>query len=223
MKRLTLIVATLLLITCSAFAQDTECVRTTFFGEVEICLPNIEGYQECYLDPVFKTIADDTEMPTNTILGYYVSDDMYRQKDNLDDFFYEDFFKVYGVKEITNYDAGPELLEQMKTIFTESFYSENWDKLEEEWDKKDWDVAIGVPVVIKSYELNDQSFTHVMLIKYEAEGMESYTMAMAGSFFLKNKRMICMVYGLRYEGKDTLVRLQHQSDMILTELLKTEH
>jgi len=80
MNRITVIIISLFFITKLSFAQENDCTRVTTFGEVELCLPMIEGYTEFYKDPIVKQLADGTEVPTNTVLAYYLSNDMYDNK-----------------------------------------------------------------------------------------------------------------------------------------------
>ena len=66
------------------------------FGDKEICLPKIDGYQECYTNPIVKRIADATEVPANTVLGFYLNNETYDKRDSLGLISFDDYFKIYG-------------------------------------------------------------------------------------------------------------------------------
>ena len=58
-----------------------------------------------------------------------------------------------------------------------------------------------------------------MLIKYELEGMKSHVTAMTINGLLLNEKLIWMAYLLNYNGEETILRLQENSNAILTKLL----
>ena len=211
-----------MLLTNWTSAQEANCVRTAYFGESEICLPKIEGYQESYLDSIVKQVADGTEVPANMVLGFYLNNETFEKKDSLGLFRFDNYFKVYGTKQIKDYKANSELLTQMQDILGSNFISKNWELMEKEINKIGLEVEIGVPTIIKTYNLNEKSFTYVMLTRYEIEGAEPYTLAMTINGLLINERLIWMAYYLNYSGEETISRLQNKTNMILAELLNTE-
>jgi len=223
MKKNNIALIILIVITNWGFAQDITCSRNTNFGKADLCLPLIENYQECYLDPVIKRIADGTEVPANMVLGYYLNNDTYQQKNDLDGSPYEDYFKVYGTKQIKDYPADTGLIKEMQDLLNNNFVSKNWDEMEKEIDKVGLDVEIGVPTLVKSYNLNKDSFTFIMITKYQINETESYTMAMTINGMIINKRMIWMAYYLNYKGEETLKKLQENSNAIVDKLMSANN
>lgn len=205
-----------------SFGQDVNCARTTNFGSVEICLPKIKGYQECYLEENIKLMADATEVPANMIIGYYLNREMYSIKDSLGIDRLDNFFKVYGTKQIQDFNADTETLKLMEDGLSQNFLVENWDSLQVHVEKLKLEAKIGIPVAIKSYNLNDQSFSKVMLINYQIGDDEPYTVALTINGMLLNKRLIWMAYYLIYVNEDTIEQLQENSNDILTKLLNAQ-
>ncbi len=76
-------------------AQQSECASTVMFGDTKICLPKVEGYEECYYDPIVKKLADGTEAPVNVVLGYYLNNETYENRDSLSLIGFDDYFKFY--------------------------------------------------------------------------------------------------------------------------------
>lgn len=204
------------------FAQENNCERKAKFGEVEICLPKIEGYRECYLNPVIKELADKTEVPINMVLGYYLNNDTYEKKDSIGLISFDDYFKVYGTKQIKDFKADNKLLNQMQEMVAQNFVSENWESMQKEIDKVGVEVKIETPVVVKKYSLSDNSFTLVMLARYQLEGIEPFVMAMTINGMVINKRLVWMAYYLDYKGKSTIGKLQDKSNLVLQEFLNSE-
>lgn len=220
MKKLVQIVCLVLAFEGMAIAQKEKCSRITHFGSAEICLPTMEGYKESYSDSIVKHIADATEVPANTILGYYLNHATHKRilSTGIDN--YEDYFKVYGTKQVQDYKADKAILQQMNAMLSGNFITKNWDEFEEEMEGKGLGVEIGVPVVIKTYNLNDASFTYVMLVKYMLKDGNAFTMAMTLNGLLMNERLVWMAYYLDYKGEASINRLQQQSNLIIKQLLE---
>ena len=216
MKKIVNVILIFLVINNCALAQDENCVRKATFGETEICLPKIEGYQESYTDPIIKQFADGTEVPTNMILGFYLNNQTYERRDSLGLISFDDFFKIYGTKQIKNLKADSSLLKKLQDLLTENFPGE---LIKKEFDKIGLEIKIGAPTIIKTYNLNANSFTCIMLTKYELEGMKSHVTAMTINGLLLNEKLIWMAYLLNYNGEETILRLQENSNAILTKLL----
>jgi hypothetical protein len=200
-------------------AQEKNCDRTTNFGEVEICLPQIEGYQECYTEPTVKEIADATEVSINEVVGYYLNNKSFEKKDSLGLIAYDDFFKIYATKELKDYKSDSKFLKEMSDVLGGNFVIKNWESIEGGIQELDLGVEIGAPTVIKKYNLNENSFSYMFLLKYEFEGQEPYIMSMTINGLLLNERLIWMAYYLYYENDETIKRLEKTSNAIILKLL----
>lgn len=214
------ILLVLVMIPCVSLlhAQEVDCSRKASFGNRDICLPKIQGYVEGYTDPNVKQLADATEVPINMVLGFYLNDRIYDKRDSLGLISFDDYFKIYGTKEIQDYKADYQFLDKMEALVSENFIVQHWDDMSKEIGKLELPGEVGVPTVIDKYRINKESFTFVMLTKYDFEGMESYTLAMTINGYLKNERLIWMAYYLNYEGQETIEKLKKNSDSILSRL-----
>lgn len=202
----------------SLISQSTDCLRTAKFGTTDICIPDVKGYEECYLNPEVKLFADATEAPVNMVLGYYINDESYAVYDTID--ILNDFFKIYGTKEIQNLPANKEVITEMGSMLKGNFLIKNWDEMTKYVEDSGLDVEVGVPTVVKSYNLNEESFTMLMIIKYDIAGFEPYDMCIAMNGFLSNDRMVWMAYYLIYDGEETMNKVESKSNEILSSLQK---
>lgn len=198
-----------------------NCDREANFGEKQICLPQIDGYQECYTDSIVKQLADATEVSMNSVLGFYLNNETYDKKDSLGIINFDDYFKVYGTNEIQNYNADEALLEQMIQVLSGNFINKNWEEMSNEVDKLGFDVEVGVPILIDNYRINSESFSIVLITKYAFEGIEPYTLAMTMNGYLINERLVWMAYYLNYEDQETINILKNKSNFILQKLTET--
>lgn len=221
MKR---IFVSIFLILCGSIliGQD-NCSKAVVFGGKDICLPKVAGYNECYEYPRIKTIADLTEVDKNKVLGYYINDADHADKEAFGNGTADDFFKVYGTKAIEHLPADESALSQMESLLKSNFIVESWDKITDEiGDLSIGDfIEVGKPKLINNYRLNDESFSCVMLIRYNVEGIEPYTMAMTMNGLLLNERLVWLAYYQLYEGESTIQKLQERNNFIVNSILKS--
>jgi len=209
-----------LFIFCSSFyAQDDSCARTGHFGETPFCLPLIDGWNECYTLPLVKERADATEAPTNSVLGYYICDSNYVHINDFENLDLDNFFKVYGTNELQSLDVDTNYLLEIEKLFNTNFFEENWEEITEATEEILEDMTIGVPKGIENYKLNSDSFTSIMLLKYNLEGYGSFTMAMACNGLLINDRLIWLAYYLSYEDDKTIEMLKLNNEKIVNAFL----
>jgi len=219
LKKIGNIILVLMLLSSWVSAQKNHCVRKASFGKAEICLPKVKGYQECYMEPTVKSLADGTELPINMVLGYYLNNATYARKDSLGSFRFEDYFKVYGTKQVENFKADVKLLNTVEGLLADNFISKNWDAVHKEIDKIGLDIEIGTPAIIKKYKLNKHSFTYVIIATYEHKEVDTFTLAMTISGMLVEEKLVWMAYYLNYQGEETIAQLQDNSDRILRKLM----
>jgi hypothetical protein len=203
----------------SALSQEINSIRKATFGNTDILLPPIEGYKECYSEPLVKQIADGTEVPSNMVLGFYLNNRTFEKIGSSDLSSFDDYFKIYGTIQIKDYKANHEILKQMQDAMGGNFMSKNWDLMKKEVDKIGLEVEIGVPIVIKNYNLNKNSFTYIMIARYELEGVDPFTLVMAINGLLINEKLIWMAYYLNYDGEESISRLQKNNNFILEEFI----
>jgi len=220
MKKIIITISIFISLINFSVAQEVNCDRIAYFGEAEICLPKIEGYHECYSDSIVKQLVDRTQVPTNLVLGFYIDNKTFKNKEFLSLLGYNNYIKVYGTKMLKNFKANPEFLKQIQDIFAGDFIHKNWESMEKEIDKIGLEVEIGKPIVIQSYNLNESSFTYVMLTRHKYNKFDSNIMAMTFNGLLINDRLIWMAYYLKYEGEETIPNLRKKSNKILAEFLK---
>ena len=203
-------------------AQDTECSRKALYGTTEICLPLIKGYQECYTKPSVKEFADFTEGEENQVVGFYLNNQTYAKKDNLEHDDFEKYCKIASLKGMEGYDIDINMLKQMQEMMSGNSLAKNWETVQKEIESMDLEheVEMGVPTVVDEYKLTDNSFTFLMISTYQKEGEEPYSMAVAANGLLIHDRLFWVTYYLNYIGEKTMSKLRKNSDEILTQLLR---
>lgn len=199
-------------------AQTADCSRTTNFGATEICLPSIEGYQECYLQPLIKQMADRTEVASNQVLGFYLNHETREHIDSLVDEGINDYFKFYATKQLKDQKVDTNMLNEMRTTVSGNFIEKNWEELAKELDYLK--VTVNTPTIVKSYKANSHSFSCVIIANYQMETGENTPLVMSINGIVVKEKLIWMAYYFRYENEKTVDQVVEKTNLIITELLK---
>jgi len=200
-------------------AQTEDCARKASFGDIEICLPQIKGYSECYEDPIVKKFADATEVPMNEVIGYYLNPEDHAVRIGIEENGADDYFKVYGTTQLATTPVGLKEFESFAEMMSGNFISANWDEISEQIGKAELDIQIGAPTLLEDYSLDPRSFTLVALVKYELGPGVTATLSMTINGLLIHGRAIWMAYYRIFESEETLVALKESSDRIIREML----
>lgn len=223
MKKVVYLLGLLFLFNSCASGENPKpinCDQTAKFGDTDICLPKIGGYNECYDHPIVKALADATEIDGNLILGYYLDDSTFQRVDSLGAFRFDNHFKVYTSKQLKNYRAGQQELAELKKVISQNFISKAWESNKEALEEIQGDIQLGVPSILETYALDKQSFTYVLAMRYELYG-QRYTGLITISGFLTRQRLIFMAYYLDYNGEESIKIIKKQSNKILLNFLET--
>lgn len=191
--------------------EATDCFKYTQFGNTEICLPEIVGMKECYEIPLVKHRADDFEYEGNSILGFYVTNNVYEQIDRFDQLFLDEYFKIYAVNNLKDKKASLLELNEIASMMDKNFIKENWDKLKTDLENNKNYISFGKPVIIESYSPNDNAKTYLMLDKIESGGID-YVMLTSINIILVKERLIWLAYYMSYNGEESIVNIKSNND-----------
>ena len=220
MKKLLLFVTCLTLVSF-AIAQNTKnqtCERITHFGKATICLPAVEGMKECYNDNIVKQIADGTEVKTNMVLGYYLTNADYNKRNTPEDMQMEEYFKVYSVKKLQDYTATANDLEKMESAVEQSFAKDNWEEIVKKVETDYDSISIGVPTMIEKYKLDKSSVTYILLVKYSAGNKEDLKLLVMNLLFLKEK-LVSLGFYKTYKNEQSLQATKIKNDSIINKFI----
>ncbi|MEM6772682.1 MAG: hypothetical protein AAF597_19040 [Bacteroidota bacterium] len=207
--------------TLSLSAQDSPCLQQVPFGDVSICLPKVPGMTECYADPFIKAIADATEAPTNEVLGYYLDSMEYVNFDTLNPQGLKNYFKVYGVTQVSRMPTGTEELDMLYGIMVQQLGDTTnfWRNIGNDVNARLGEgLEVGVPKMIERYQLTDDSFTMVALMEIQ-EPDTTTTIVLSISGILLSERFVCMAYYNPYVDPGSVALLKERSDGVVRRLL----
>jgi hypothetical protein len=213
----------LVLFQCSLLLAQTEvqkqnCYKDVQVGNFEICLPEIEGMKECYDVPGVMSRTDKFEFAGNSILGFYVQDEIYHQLDNFVDIKLDEYFKIYVVKNMKDREIGLNEFAEAKKILDANYIGENWKELKEEVENNHDYLSLGKPVLIESYLPDEKAKTYLMLVKMESSGID-YVILMSLNIVLIKERLIWLAYYKTYEGDESVNEVKSKNDNVLLKFI----
>lgn len=211
----------------SKISKDTLVAKTTkknckelvSFGDVDICIPTIKGYINIYNKEhqSMKDLLDSREDQTNQIIGYYVNstsyeNEIYKTFDN------SDYFKIYSVKNYRNKHTTSSDLKKIFKMVQEGFVKENWDSINKKYDEIGRVDEIDQPIILDSYENNENFSTVIFLMKYSIEN-ETKLVLIAMNFLLIENRIIHYGYYLEYNDEN-LEKIKEKNNYIGLKILE---
>jgi len=190
--------------------KEKNCNDLIRWGDIDICLPEIDGMKNTYVLPKMKKKLDDFEYKGNSVLAYYVSDDVYSQIDNIEEIVYDDYFKIYSVNKLKNAFANNNTLEQVSNAIKSSLNTD-WqarkEKMEEQWN----DFSFDKPVLIEDYYITPNVSSLLFLMK-AAIGDCERIMVTTMNIVIVNDRVIYICYYKYYEGEDSIKKTKAKND-----------
>lgn len=195
----------------TAILKENNCHDFIPWGEINICLPEIDGMKNTYSIPKMKKMLDEWEYKNNTVLAYYVSNDVYNQIDNIEDIIYDDYFKVYSVNNFKNALADKNALAKVtngtKAVFNTSL--RNSSKITEEIKKRN--MSFDKPILIEDYHINSNVSTFLLFMKANI-GDHERIMVMTMNIALVKNRIVYICYYKDYEGEESIKKAKAKND-----------
>lgn len=204
--------------TVVAEEKENNCKDVVRWGEIAICLPEIDKMKNIYSLPKMQKTLDEWEYEGNTVLAYYVSDDIYNQTDKIDEIIYDDYFKVYSVNNFKNVVADRNGLVKLADATTVQLRTNwnNWGKLKEESSKRN--LSFDNPVLIEDYYINPDVKTILFLMKMNVGDYERIMVATMNMAVIKN-RIIYFAYYKDYEGEESIKKARAKNDYLVLRFL----
>lgn len=208
----------LLLAGTSARAQVPECAAYAYFGRVPLCLPALPGYTEAYEVASVRALADAAEVPTNEVLGFYLNDDTYARADSLGASPFDDYGKLYAMRQLAYVDVEPAQLAEVRTGLIEMFGGEGWDVAAAQIDELALGVDIGEPQLLDEYPLDDGAFTIVLLTRVTRPDGTYHDMLAVITGLLLRERYVNFAYYLDYGGEASVAAAKSRSGELVQAL-----
>jgi hypothetical protein len=203
--------------TAKTIEHKIRCEKSVSFGDIDICLPIIDGMTECYSTPIVKSRADEFNYEGNSILAYYLNNTTYKQVDKLNEIIFDDYFQIYATNKFKGIKVGQSELNELANMIDSNCIKENWNDLKEKVEKNHDYLSVGRPVLIESYSLNNKVRTFVMILKYKIDNNELVSIMTMNIVQIK-ERFIGLAYYKNYDGEESITKAKSKNDYIVLQL-----
>lgn len=198
-------------------SNEKSCDKSVRFGNIDVCLPEIDGMTECYSNPMVKERADNTEYEGNSELGFYLNNETYKKVNKINEINFDDYFKIYATKSFAYKKFELPELNNMANKMEGNYIKTNWSELKKKAEKNRDFVSIGKPVLLDSYIPNKNIRTFVMLTKYNVDNTEFIMVATLNMVLIK-EHLIWLAYYKNYNGEESINKAKSKNDYIVLRL-----
>jgi hypothetical protein len=198
---------------------EAHCNSSRLYGEIEICLPEIDGMKEVYSYSQVKERSDLFSYENNTILGLYLSKKNFSAIDNFENEALDDYFKIYALKQTEGIEIGKSDFDEMIEYSKGNFIEKSWEDIIDNVLSGTDNMSIGQPVRIEAYKPTEDVFTMVLLIKMISGEEERIVVCTLNMVRLKNS-LIYYAYYKNYTSAKTLELVKAKSDFFGYKLIE---
>ena len=196
------------------YKETNNCVRIEKLGNSNICIPFIEGMNECYQNPIVKEKADKFDLAGNIILGIYLNDSTYKMVSRINEVPFDDYIKVFCPKSLAEVELGHDASKQLSKILSSNYVVIKWSDIQEEIETKLDEFEIKNPVIIEQSSINNYINNQIILTTVN-NGVYNSTLVCSMNFIYVKKKVICLCYYKTYENKDSINKLKIKNDIIV--------
>lgn len=221
MKNLATLLLYIFLISCGESSNENysiskkKCSKTINIEKVEICLPEIDGMKECLNDDKIKNDLNNigaNYSTNNSNVALYISNEIYENPELHFGELFEDYFIISTVKDQQMKVSNEEFVKvcnEYKSLNKE--FLVKWDEIKEKVNKSSKVLKLSDVIVLKSYSLNDNVVSTLMLFQNEYDNKVTYYITIGNIALIKN-HVIYYNYKKKYTDEKSLLEAQSKND-----------
>ena len=196
-----------------------NCRNSRQFGDINVCLPTINGMTECYSNSIVKARANKLYQAGSTVLGAYLNNDIYTKVDQLDELVFDDYIFVYAPNKLQGIKIGGAELDNLINSMTGSYLKENWTELKGKIEKyHDYLYTLGKPIILESYKPAEKIRTGIFLTKMQLGEKEIISITILNVMEIK-QRLICSAYTLNFDGEASIKKAKTKNEIFATQFI----
>ena len=193
--------------------QIADCDKSTMWGNTKICLPQIDEMIECYNEPKINDRASKYKYDGNTILAFYVPNNIYKSKDILENIDLDNFFQVFATDRTKDIKFNNDELGNVENALIKSIDAKKWDEILRTLEAKREDISLTKPVFIERYSKSINVKTVLFFNQYNVNNKNIYALTSVSLINLKD-RLIWISYYKNYSGSKSIEEIKKISDQI---------
>lgn len=181
------------------------CDNYFTYGNVDICLPEVDSMVECFKIPIIRTFIQETTNSETMAYATYINKDTYINIDNIDYEKFNDYFIIYGTKKAEFYNANEDDLVEAKIYTLESEPVSGWfDSINNGVNSSYLSDSIVCPYIsdsllldqpinIERFIINENQFTVSRLLRTQLFGYEQVFIEISNVLLIR-QRLIILKY-----------------------------
>jgi|GEM_PF-4034185 len=193
-----------------------ECQRTSNYGSLQLCLPTLQGYQECYEEAVVKHLADSLMASDNQTLGYYLPEAVHRKGNQFRDEDYDNYISVFTVKKLKEFDFNQVFFDAFVKELELFSIGDNWEETKARNPEILDNMHFDKPIQLNSYRFDQNSYVQVYLFK---DQNRPHPLIIYSNWLRLRDRLIVVTYNKYYLSEESLAKGQSQSGRIVKTFL----
>jgi hypothetical protein len=179
--------------------ETIPCARVAQLGDLEVCLPEFENFQECKDHPIIDSLLHQLVGPERLTLGYYLNDSDYAAIDSLRGLALRDYAIFYGTQLALNMRFTERDLEDVAAEMSGGQVEERWEaakqKLNDHRDDTEFGrIKFGLLVLLEKYTPAPDVRFNVLLMESVSGDVDQLTMVIMGVIRLHERAIFMGFY-----------------------------
>ena len=191
------------------------------FGDVSICLPQINGYIECYKDSLVQERAiDEMKILGSELIAVYLNNDIFSKFQNApNSLLWKEHIKVWGHPPLKNKDIPANFLEKLESKIRKESTIISFEDAIKNLNKEKIGFTMGKPALIEIFKQNESILSVIYLADYDFLGKPGKMLWIANMCTLKN-RLIYYGYYMEFDNKNVKKILMDKNSEFGRELIR---
>lgn len=199
----------------------TICEVQRSFGDINVCLPNIEGYIECLANKYVKERVDDeVKALGEEVLGIYLRTELYTELiKNPNKTLLDDYIKIYSSPPLKNKKVPNNFFKQMAEKIEKESDIVQWDEAIQKIHNNNSNLLLGKPLLLEHSKYHPQTDTYIYLGSYNTLGKSGYILWTANLCIIK-ERLIYFANYINYASANSMEILKNKNLLVMKEFMR---
>jgi hypothetical protein len=213
-----------ILLSCNVRVKEkavTNCSETQRpVGDISICLPTLQGYNECLKNKDVKERAyNESKILDDNIFGIYLPNQLYKEfLQNPNKVLWTEYLKFYSSPKLENQKVPTSFFPQLEEKMNNEFDIVPWKEAIEKVNNDNPNLILDKPILIGHENSYPQTDSYIYLTSYNFIGKSGYILFVA-NFCIIKERLIYFGYYLTYENENSLNTLKKRNVLFINEFM----
>jgi len=196
--------------------NNKVCSSIKSYGDINVCLPLVDGLTECYSNPRIRAIINHLySSGKQTFMGVYINSIDYKKYKDLNDYrLFDEIIYVFAPKSYKNKPVNYYFLKELDSQ-TGNFIKLNWKELKPKIEKNDnYLFKVGKPILIEKYNIYNYWLSSVVLAQGTRLDCPVITVKVLNYIVIKH-RLLVIIYNLKFNGETSIKEAKAKNNMFV--------